>query len=382
MKDIPLILWPRDELLARDSRPYGNFPGAYARTLPFPLPQTVAGAVRTAVGRDLNWDWGTDGPALARQITVWGPLLYACPRGGNWEVHLPQPLDALVVGSSAQDVEDKLFSLRPMTPAELPPGAGTNLPAGMWPLRVPTREKARDPARFWPLSAVWAWLAGRNPGKVRAIAGLVRHVRTHVRMDDHGTAQEHGLFHSESLVFPDKATKNRPAQALLLRARVPEAWTPDPFVTLGGERGLAYLGSAPGTWPQVPQQLKAAVAGARRVRLYLATPGLFADGWKPGWLDTQLVGTPPGAGGVRLRLVAAAVGRKVWVSGWDMEKDQPKPMRAAVPAGSVYFFEVLDGDPTDLLRTSLESVADDPADRSQGYGLALWGTGSAEEGGL
>ncbi|MCH7666797.1 MAG: hypothetical protein IH936_12800, partial [Acidobacteria bacterium] len=39
-------------------------------------------------------------------------------------------------------------------------------------------------------------------------------------------------------------------------------------------------------------------------------------------------------------VVAGAVGEPLPVSGWDYEQRMPKPLLHAVPAGSVYFFEL------------------------------------------
>jgi CRISPR-associated protein Cmr3 len=70
------------------------------------------------------------------------------------------------------------------------------------------------------------------------------------------------------------------------------------------------------------------------------------------------------------------------VSGWDLKERRPKQIRYAVPAGSVYFFDVLDGP---ISRAAAESlwlrpIGDDldgeeagQNDRD-GYGLAVPGT--------
>jgi len=78
---------------------------------------------------------------------------------------------------------------------------------------------------------------------------------------------------------------------------------------------------------------------------------------------------------MKLRLVAAAVKRREAVSGWSYRQDrqQPKPLRLLAPAGSVYFFEVLEGDPAALAEAWLRPVSDDEHDRRDGYGLTLWG---------
>jgi CRISPR-associated protein Cmr3 len=118
------------------------------------------------------------------------------------------------------------------------------------------------------------------------------------------------------------------------------------------------------------QQLR----GARRLRLQLATPAIFAAGWRPGWLNEALQGAPPLLPGLTLQLVGAAVPRREAVSGWDYQARGPKRVRWMAPAGSVYFFEVTGGDAGAVAKTLwLEPVSDDAQDCRDGYGLALWG---------
>ena len=45
-----------------------------------------------------------------------------------------------------------------------------------------------------------------------------------------------------------------------------------------------------------------------------------------------------------------------------------------VPAGGVYFYQVVEGDAADLAESWLRPVSDDPQDRRDGFGLAVWGT--------
>jgi CRISPR-associated protein Cmr3 len=41
--------------------------------------------------------------------------------------------------------------------------------------------------------------------------------------------------------------------------------------------------------------------------------------------------------------------RSVSIGGWNMAKNQPKPMRKAVPAGSVYYFRLENEDYTEKI---------------------------------
>jgi CRISPR-associated protein Cmr3 len=50
-------------------------------------------------------------------------------------------------------------------------------------------------------------------------------------------------------------------------------------------------------------------------------------------------GKVPGTG-IKVRLETCSVGRFLSFGGFDLAKYEPKPMKKAVPAGSVYYFEL------------------------------------------
>ncbi|HEU0113807.1 MAG TPA: type III-B CRISPR module-associated Cmr3 family protein, partial [Thermomicrobiales bacterium] len=88
-------LRPRDPILVRDARPFAADPGARATTLEWPLPTTVAGALRTHIGNALAFDWNAGGPDDARRIAVRGPFLLWRNDAGRAEVYFPAPRDAV-----------------------------------------------------------------------------------------------------------------------------------------------------------------------------------------------------------------------------------------------------------------------------------------------
>jgi len=99
-------------------------------------------------------------------------------------------------------------------------------------------------------------------------------------------------------------------------------------------------------------------------KVYLSTPAIFKDGWQP---SHDIVG---GA-----ELIAAAVGKPIHVGGFDMKpkngkKPRPKPMRRAVPAGSVYYYK---GTLDQAKQIHLNPISDDAQDCLQGFGIALIG---------
>jgi len=100
--------------------------------------------------------------------------------------------------------------------------------------------------------------------------------------------------------------------------------------------------------------------GIPRARVVLLTAAWFADGAAP----EALAGA---------RVAAAAVGRPVVVSGWDLAAGGPKVARRLAPAGSVYWVET-PGDPDEWARrVHLTEVSDGEQNRRDGFGLAAVG---------
>lgn len=111
----------------------------------------------------------------------------------------------------------------------------------------------------------------------------------------------------------------------------------DGFIRLGGDgRAASFIKTSAPTVPRIPQ--------GSSFKIVLLTPGLFEKGWLPTgvtekdrefWLNLQ---------GIKARLVCASVSRAEIISGWDMEKWQPKMAEQGAPAGCVYWFDQFEGD--------------------------------------
>ena len=102
-------------------------------------------------------------------------------------------------------------------------------------------------------------------------------------------------------------------------------------------------------------------------KLVLLTPAIFSQGWIPDFIDPN---TMEGKD-IKVRLIAAALGRAQYIGGWDMKENLPKPMRKAVPAGSVYFFELLDKNDAEKVqeRFHLRSIVKETFLQKEGYGI-------------
>ena len=114
----------------------------------------------------------------------------------------------------------------------------------------------------------------------------------------------------------------------------------------GGERRLAQwiVTDEPIGW-SCPAEIPSKITelDSCKIRMVLATPAIFSNGWLPGWLDPKtLEGIPPGAeDDKKLKLISACLDLWKPISGWSAEAKSrgPKAIRRMVPAGAVYFFK-------------------------------------------
>ena len=373
---------PLAPVIVRSGRPFDDQSGPDPAR--FPPPSTVAGCLRTVWARATGRGFG---PELA-QMAVAGPLLLDREN----RILVPKPADALYFGHG-----DEARCVR-AEPRPFEPGCGADMPGALLPIQL------AEPAAGKPGSgpAWWSWgdlLAFRSA----ADAGRSFYVRlcgngwsppprgdrrTHVAIDPKTGGGDAGrLFQTEGLDLdaPD-TVQDRGSLAgekhwlaarggLRLLARCSEPLG-EGLVHLGGERRLAALQPEPERiWPAPPPDWLDRIARAGGLSLTLLTPAIFSAGYQPGWLDADLIGSPPSAPGLRLQLRAAAVERWQPHSGWDLARRPrpgPRPSRKLAGAGATYWFRILGGIAPDALAALwLASVSDGEQDRRDGFGLAL-----------
>ena len=123
------------------------------------------------------------------------------------------------------------------------------------------------------------------------------------------------------------------------------------LVRFGGDGRGAALQAVLGK-DLLPALNRPRIERERRFRLVLATPGLFADGWRLPGLDMDNLWHGPD--GCTARLVAAAIHRADTISGWNLAQQCPKPARRVAPVGSVYWFEDFKGEAKALDKLAAE----------------------------
>lgn len=393
------LIDPKAPLLFRDGRPFGA--AERAETLPFPLPSTIVGAMRAAYGDAKQLDFASQKDQVLK-FHLTGPLLAQRHLlSGEVNALFPKPADAVCFKQNETDVYMRL------APAAVHPGEGTDLPTGLLPLELSAKTDGKpiNGAAFWRQDAFVRWLLddGSEP-KAVGVAALPVEIRSHVALSSETlTSRDGQLFQTAGLDFGPRrlgdAAKGWEEQsyALLVRVAVDgtdTAGVPDGLHSVGGERRLAWVSrcaSEHDPWPVFPECLRLAfakhlAAGAMGLRLILLTPALFKHGWRPDWLDENLIGTPPRCAGLKLQLRAVALQGWQAFSGWDMRPADgrvgggARAVRRMVPAGTTYWFDLLPNTEISheeqlqaLANLWLLSLCDQEHDRRDGFGVAVPG---------
>ena len=291
---------PRDPLFARSASPFTADPGAQATTLDWPLPQTIAGALRTHIGEARRIDWSDEiERKQINSIAVHGGFLIE--RGvddAGWMPFFPAPHDAHIF----HDETTGNPGIHAVRPKPLNSGEGVNFPRNngltLEPLNIEHDEKPLPGYDLWSLNDINTWLLDlEQPAPPARHRGrLAQETRMHVTVESTtGTAKEGHLFATSGIAFSPTTFKT-PEREMARQAMLCQITTPDDigpletpsYFTLGGEQRQARLGPKPALsvnpW-DVPKAIVEALAGQTTFRLQLVTPALFRTGWYPGWIS-------------------------------------------------------------------------------------------------
>lgn len=380
MSTVGFCLEPLDVLFFRDGKPFG---AATRASSSMPMPQTLTGALRTALLERRGFDFerlaarlrenrknGSEesimdalrGCGAAEEIIraqVRGPFLAHLDKEGKiGDVLVPMP----AILHQTKDKEKSLHRLEPLKRSL--PGWRERL-RPLW-LRYPEPTEAAK--GYLTRNGQQALLRGEVPAKKdviqdEALFGFDHRTGIEIAPDPL-SAKEGGIYGATFLALrpgytaPKERVRNEnespPAVVLYAEMVFPNEMPPEckamdnSTLPLGGEgRRVAVRTMDTWNWPHCqPNDAK------QKPLLVLTTPGFFKERWLPEILQDKLI--------------AAAVPGAVAVSGWDLARNGPKPNRFAAAAGSVYFLDSLPDNLPDAL-------SDLPEDRAQGWGCYLKG---------
>jgi len=371
------FLQPLDVLFLRGNKAFGDSGSFGESTMP-PLPSVAAGALRSRMLVDAGIDpvafarGDAAHPALGTALAPGGFALtglYPARRSADGTIEGLHPLPAdLVVTETATGWSVRRLHALAMHDSPLASSATQH----GWPVLADAARGKPVPG-LWLTAAGWeAWLAGQVPNASQLVTTAQlwqRDERIGVGLDPLRRAA------ADKQLFTTQAIAMRPGVGLLVEAELPSdcALPQRGLLRFGGDGRAVSL--APATPPRMHADLERLVS-ARRLRLVLTTPGLFADGSR---LPGMTADGTWAFGGVSGRVVCTALSRPVIVSGWDLAQQVPKTAQRAVPAGAVYWVDALDAD-TDALRKLVNrglwsTPCEDPGRRAEGFNriaLAHW----------
>jgi len=379
-----VFIEPADVWLFRDGRPFSAGEGHVARSVFPPTPLTVQGALRSLVlgHSEVGWqEFRHQSTPKARELgevigypavqgrnaslgsfSIAGPFL-ARREGGKIVRYTPLPADVV---RYAQDGAH--FALRPTR--GLPFKTEWPVPDlyPLWPGKTEV-VKAPDPRGWLSERGLEGYLRGEPFAPLQGEKLFDREPRFGVALDyEKRQSEPHMLYQAE---FIRPAARQDGEVGLLVRLG-PDVTLPaqEGILTLGGEARGAY-------YSQLDDGRVSAEAGlrvpTRRFKLVFLTPAWFSGGWQPadgsmGW--SRILGGPA-------VLVAAAVRIPQHIGGWDIAVGWHKPMYHYVPAGSVYFFELVQEDKHSI-SFPLGAVTETPEGElsldAQGFGQVVAGT--------
>jgi CRISPR-associated protein Cmr3 len=350
-----IVIRPMDVWLFRDGKPFRAGEDHAAETLFPPSPFTLQGAIRPKVLADKgvnlaefakNGERNPD-PDVGYgenfgKLRLRGPILMRC-KDGKWERLIPIPADVVEVAlicpscghrnppktERCKKCDQRLTRSKAeygmISPCDLP--FMTNSPEGLQILWAQKPERYEQAKGWLPESEWERYLRGQAPEQVVTSGKLFTfEPRFGIAIDaDKGTTEEAMLYQARFVRLKKETALWAEVDGVSLNE--------GGFLRFGGEGRAAVYEALSQQESLRPLSQFNFASNSNRFKVVLVTPAWFSGGWQPKDGDWSKVF------GASVQLVGAAIPRPLLLGGFDVAKGVPKPMRAFVPAGAVYFFE-------------------------------------------
>lgn len=370
-----LFIEPNDILMFRDGKPFAGGDDHFARGGFPPPPSTVYGALRSHILSTAWPEFNTfadpkgEIPKHVKEAigtpTENGSLTikqFAVAEKGDNSLHqyYPMPKD---IAKEKGEGNSGLYVLKPDD--KLQGKIMTDLPTGLQHLWYSSENALESAGGFLPQTEMSKYLTGKTPDNWTESKRLYEtEERTGIRKSRATRSVETGGLYSveyfrlaENVGFAVEVegTELLPSESGMLR--------------LGGDTRTAYYRKA--VWDDISvDAIKGKISETGRFKIILTTPAIFTNGWLPSDIDSK---TMEGAfSGITVKMTAACIGKPIGIGGFDLVKRMPKAMKRAVPAGSVYYFELKGGSVDELFnKLWLNTISDERA--QEGFGISLIG---------
>lgn len=340
-----------DPLFFRDGRPFALGEESYADGIFPPLPSTVRGALRSMWMSERLGVPDADKDALATASI--GVKLVYFGLGIAGKPVFPTPLDLFFPSSEKGTPAQPMKLIDKISASSCPPEVSHLF-------RAEADGKTESVhGHVLDFETMQRYLNGgvSAPFETIRLSELVKHEhKIGIGRDRETNRTKDGLlFRLVANRFEDE---KQGGLSLLVELNAPESQplnlAKHSVLPLGGERRsvTAKKSEVVNFFPKRPK-----IQG-KLLKIVLLTPAL-CNAWFP-----EISG---------LTLVAAAVGKPVSVGGWDVLKQEPKPMRRAIPAGSVFLFQAESEAKANEIAEQLhgESLCSPGEVQMNGFGLCL-----------
>jgi CRISPR-associated protein Cmr3 len=344
MKTTWLNIDPIDIFIPRGNRLFGG--GVHGKVAMPPWPSLFSGALISRALADAGRLGDLDQPEKVEMVLeqVLGPNYGLAWLGleAKGKTYLPLPADLIVVSETGTD-KKRLCRIRPgPTNLSLYGIASSNLLGRPLVFEYLYRQK--------PISGFWM----ERKGWKDYLANLLPETDTLIsdkelwQVDPRlGIALDRGsrTVAEGDIYTTDTLTLNKGVTFLVgfNSSSIPT----EGLIRLGGDGRGAKITLADPSVTNELQEMGKPQGGWSGFRMILITPGLFPEGWIPPGVDPESFIWK--INGLVAKCEAALVSRPEVISGWDLVRESPKPAFKMVPAGSVYWFSVVEGDTASLV---------------------------------
>lgn len=369
-----LFIEPNDILMFRDGKPFSGGDDHFARSTFPPPPSTIYGALRSHI---LSNEWsefnkfakdhsripenvrreiGT--PDESGTLTI-KQFLLAEKNNSVTEQIFPMPKD--IVKEKGKE-NGKFYILNPES--SIANTVMTDLPTGLHHTWYASEDVLEASSEFLSPEAMKEYLSGNAPKKFIEPKDIFQpEERTGIRKNrSKRSVEDGGLYSVEYFRLKEKA-------GFSVEVEGTELLKSSGILRLGGDNRTAHYSQA--LWNDISvEPIKKKVSEKRKFKVLLISPAIFKNGWLPETIDGK---TMEGMiNGITVRMIGACVGKPLGIGGFDIVKGRPKAMKKAVPAGSVYYFEIKEKDIDKVFeKLWLQSITDERV--QEGFGISLIG---------
>lgn len=354
-----------DTLFFRDGKPFTSGEETWADGMFPPYPSVIYGAVRSwflsNIGKINDHSIEESGKIKIRNI------YYKIFHNGDGELSLPLPLDLVEPKEKGKTIEEirieKERELNKKTykvvKLQIKPNTGLSSSPHDSLLEPPSgiKEVEQISGGFIDSGKFKAYLEGKLvKAEIRKInEAITNEFKVGIAKGKITNTALEGKLYRVGMQRPNNIS-------LVIEFDLPrELNNQYKFMKLGGEGKATSISIAKGRIDSLKIKNDSIDLEQGQFKLYLSTPSIFKEGWKPNLK----------ALGIEAELITAVVGKPLNIGGFDMKKIEPKPMLKAVPAGSVYYYKTKEDSQKVIDKLQGKSVSDFLSE--QGFGIAFVG---------